>query len=136
MTADPRPPVLVLPPGVRLPRSGRRGGARSDLADVLYGQIVAAGLSVPVREHKFAKERLGRLWRFDLCWLDRMLAVEVEGLTPQGGRHQTVTGFTGDTAKYNAAVDLGWRLYRVTGRQVRSGEALRLVERALGEVRE
>lgn len=96
----------------------------------LLEQIKALGLPVPVEEHCFHPERG---WRFDLAWLDRMLAVEVEGGTwkPGGGRHNRAKGFEEDIHKYNAAVELGWRLYRFTTRQVANGEALALIERVL-----
>lgn len=33
-----------------------------------------------VPEHRFAKEQLGRQWRFDFAWPEFMVAVEIEGL--------------------------------------------------------
>ena len=69
----------------------------------------------PVREHRFHPTRK---WRFDFCWPDRLVAVEIEGVTYQGGRHQTVKGFIDDCEKYEAAMMLGWRVYRVPGRWV------------------
>ena len=68
------------------------------------------------REHRFAKEALGRQWRFDFAWLAQRVAAEIEGVTSYGkviGRHQGREGFEGDCEKYNAALLLGWRVYRV-----------------------
>lgn len=66
----------------------------------------------PIEEHVFAPPRK---WRFDFAWPDHMLAVEIEGLTRDGGRHQTFTGFIKDAEKYEAAFRLGWRVYRLPG---------------------
>lgn len=79
------------------------------------------GLPTPVEQHRFALS-IGREWRFDFAWpnhpLPRLptmrLAVEIEGLTGgAGGRHQRVGGFREDCEKYEAALSLGWLLYRV-----------------------
>ena len=56
-----------------------------------------------------------RKWRFDFAWPDHMVALEIEGVTPDGGRHQTIGGFLGDAEKYEAALRLGWTVYRVPG---------------------
>lgn len=101
-----------------------------------------AGLPVPVAEYRFAKElhaetlaALGqakpRQWAIDWAFLDQRLAVEVEGGYAVGGRHTTAKGFLGDIEKYAVLCCLGWRLLRVTPRQIRSGEALEWVRRAL-----
>lgn len=92
-------------------------------------QIRAAGLSMPVEEHRFCKRR----WRFDLAWVDRKLAVEIEGGVYSHGRHTRGKGFTRDCAKYNEAVILGWRVLRVTTGMVNDGTALGYIERLLKE---
>ncbi len=55
-----------------------------------------------------------RLWRFDWCIPDLKLAVEFEGIISEKSRHTTLTGYTGDTKKYNEAVKHGWRVWRYT----------------------
>lgn len=68
-----------------------------------------------VREHKFA---LPRQWRFDFAWPDHMFAVEIEGMgRADGGQaaHRTREGFLKDAEKYERAMILGWRVYRVPG---------------------
>ena len=68
------------------------------------------------REHEFALDgRLGRRWRFDFAWIEQKVAVEIEGLTQQGGRHQRIGGFLDDAEKYEMALLLGWSVYRVPG---------------------
>ena len=76
------------------------------------------GLS-PVREYTFHPKRK---WRFDFVFLDKMLAVEIEGGV--NGRHQRIGGFTGDCHKYNAAAMLGWRVLRYTTAMVMEGTAI------------
>jgi hypothetical protein len=118
---------------------------QSDPEQAILFQIKAAGLPTPQTQYKFAREVVGnepgvrkRLkeaglqdWKFDFAWVDRRLAVEVEGGTWSGGRHVRGGGFEGDCRKYNEATLLNWRIFRFTTRMVMSGEALGLVERAL-----
>ena len=73
----------------------------------------------------------GRKWRFDFAWPALMLAVECEGGTFSGGRHTRGTGFEKDAEKYGEATARGWRVLRVTQRQITSGEALVLIERMM-----
>jgi hypothetical protein len=116
-------------------------------------QISALGLPPFCREYRFAAVSVGwdcapgaqnkgmplrrRLieaklqdWRFDFAWPDHLVALEIEG-APGQGRHTTAKGFTEDCRKYNAATLLGWRIYRVTGGMVHSGDAIDLIVRAL-----
>lgn len=79
------------------------------------------------REYRFCNRR----WRFDFAWPDFMVAVEVEGGL-YGGRHTRPEGFEADVEKYNEATRLGWRVYRVTPRMVKSGTAGKLVLKVLG----
>lgn len=103
----------------------------SELEESMALQMRAVGLPEPVREYRFHPPRR---WRFDFAWPDRMLALEVEGATWARGRHTRGSGFALDCSKYNQAVLDGWRVLRVTGEMVGSGEALGLVERAVGAV--
>ena len=75
----------------------------------------------PVREFQFHPTRK---WRFDFAWPQIRLAVEIEGLTADGGRHQRIGGFSADLAKYHAAWMLNWRVYRCSASMVSSGEAI------------
>lgn len=94
----------------------------------LYQQLLAAGLPEPACEFRFHPTRK---FRFDFCWPERMLALEVEGGTWSGGRHTRGAGYEADCVKYSEAALLGWRVLRVTTRMVRDGRALALAERAL-----
>ena len=75
-----------------------------------------------VREHQFHPTRR---WRFDFAWPDRLVAVEIDGLVHGGrGGHQTVDGIVKDCEKYEAALRLGWRVYRVPGPWIQDGTRL------------
>lgn len=80
--------------------------------------------------HEYGHERD---WRCDFAWPQQRIIVEVEGGVWTQGRHTRGEGFTKDLAKYNALTGAGWTLYRVSQREISSGEALRLIERALKE---
>lgn len=96
----------------------------------LIFQIKAMKLPAPTTQHRFHPVRR---WTFDLAWPDQKLACEVEGgiFIKGGGRHNRAAGFAADTVKYNEAALAGWRVLRVTTQQVKGGDALRLLERAL-----
>ena len=81
---------------------------RSELGD---------GIPKPVAEYKFSQNRR---FRFDYCWLDNMLAVELEGGTWVNGRHSRGKGFASDCEKYNLAVLGGWRVLRFTSDMLKS----------------
>lgn len=83
---------------------------------------------LPSERHEYAKPRN---WRCDFAWPDRKLAIEVEGGLFTQGRHTRGSGFTKDLEKYNAITEAGWTLFRVSRREIKSGEALRIIERAL-----
>lgn len=102
----------------------------SDLEETLLFQIKAAGLPEPVREYAFAKS-IGRKWRFDLCWPDLQVAVEVEGGTWSRGRHTTGQGFKADCEKYNQASMMHWLVLRFTSDMISSGMALQTIERVM-----
>lgn len=55
-----------------------------------------------------------RRWRFDWAFAKVKIAVEFEGVMSKKSRHTTVTGYTGDAEKYNAAQQLGWVVLRYT----------------------
>ena len=115
-------------------------------------QMRVAGIPAPIEEHRFAAEAVGwnvleskanvkkgalrqlldrkgySDWRFDFCWPEHMIAMEIDG-GGQRGRHMTNAGFKSDCAKLNEAQLLGWTVYRVTGDMVKSGKAINLLVR-------
>lgn len=117
-------------------------GQNSALEELLSTQIRFIKLTQPVREYRFAAAHVGpgpgvrlrllehylRDWRFDFAWVDLKFAVEVEGVTAQGGRHQRMAGFKDDIEKYHAALAMGWIVYRTSGALIHNGQALTLIE--------
>lgn len=110
-------------------------------------QIDEASLPHPIAEHYFAKQ-IGRQWRFDYCWPDHRIALEIEGLAfgrmvetkdgekvrTAGGRHATGAGLQADCEKYSWAAILGWLVIRATTQMVRKGEAIELLKQAFAVV--
>jgi len=88
-----------------------------------------AALRIPFeREYRAAPPRR---WRADFALVDARILVEVEGGIWVQGRHGRGSGFTKDLEKYAEFVCRGWRVLRVSPEMVRSGAALRYVERLL-----
>lgn len=100
----------------------------SPLEQRLAQQIARAGLPTPEREFVFHPERK---WRFDFCFPEAMVALEVEGGTWVRGRHARPKGFAEDCVKYSEAALAGWTLLRVTGEHIDSGQALEWLRRGL-----
>lgn len=100
----------------------------STLENQLTKQITQAGLPEPVRELRFHPDRR---WRFDFAWPDALVAIEIDGATWTQGRHTRGKGYESDCEKLNEAALMGWQALRVTGRHVRSGQALEWLRRAL-----
>ena len=99
------------------------------------------------REYRFAAEACGgtgrglrgrldaaglRDWRADFAILGHRLLVEVEGGGWIGGRHSRGKGFAEDLLKYEAALRLGWTVYRCDPEMIRSGRAIETVLMFLG----
>lgn len=122
---------------------------RSALEAALYQQVLALKLTTGMtREYRFAAIACGGLgpgvrqrlkdaglkdWRIDMAWVDKKLAVEVEGGIFTNGRHTRGTGFDEDAHKYNVLVLLGWRVLRFTTLSINSGIAAQTIEAALGQ---
>jgi hypothetical protein len=91
------------------------------------------GFPMPVRNYQFDKERR---WKFDFAWPHRTtkskfnlyVALEIEGLR---GRHTTVSGYTADCEKYNAAQIQGWLVIRIPTSMLSNDEWLITVFDAL-----
>ncbi len=93
---------------------------KEDKADIFHHYWITLApfnVPMPVREFLFAKESHKRKWRFDFAWIDKKVAVEVDGnawQTKGGGRH----GTDDDRDKMNTAVALGWRVLRFSPQQL------------------
>lgn len=95
--------------------------------DELALHLSAAGIAFE-RELRFHPVRR---WRFDFAIPGSGVAIEVDGGGFVGGRHGRGLGIEKDAEKFSEAAALGWRVIRVTPRQIRSGYALDVIERAI-----
>lgn len=82
-----------------------------------------------------------RKWRFDFCFPEKLLAVEIQGITKIGftdkgqafvGGHQSPKGMREDLEKFDEAMRMGWRVYCCDQKMVTSGRALQTIEILLG----
>lgn len=96
----------------------------------MLGQIRLAGLPEPQQQFKLIP---GRRFRADFAWPDRKLWLDVQGGQWINGHHNRGSSVEGDAEKVSLASILGWRPLIATTSMVRSGKALALVEKALGE---
>ena len=95
----------------------------SALEERFEEKLKAAGITGYVREHRFCE----RAWRFDFCFIDQQVAVEIEGGVHDGakrGRHIRADGFRKDAKKYGRAAILGWIVLRVTNKDIQDGSAI------------
>lgn len=99
----------------------------SALSEKFAMQLRGCAISF-VAEYKFHPTRK---WRFDFAFPEKKLAVEIDGGTWIGGRHTTGAGFEKDCEKKNEAVKLGWRILTFTGKHLRNGEAIQILEDCL-----
>lgn len=61
----------------------------------------------PVFEHRFHPVRK---WRFDLCWPEHKVALEVQGSIFKNGRHNRGAAMLKEWEKLNTAAAMGWRI--------------------------
>jgi len=106
----------VDPPAKREPSAGEAKFLA--LWTELKGPVIEA-------EHRFAKPRR---WRFDFACVLARVAIEVEGLTHQGGRHQRIGGYKNDCEKYFEATALGWTVFRLTSNLITAERVGRIIE--------
>ena len=120
--------VLRVPSGSKRPK---RIWGESALEAELDLQLRALRITGYEREVRFDPKRR---WRFDFCWLEGpKIAVECEGGIWSGGRHTTGAGFAADCEKYNAAAQRGWRVFRYTARDIKSGRAVEQIAVVLAD---
>lgn len=69
-----------------------------------------------------------RRWRLDFAFPLHRLGVEIDGgLWLEKGGHTTGKGYQGDRDKDEAALLMGWRIYRCTPQTVKSGRAVQTI---------
>lgn len=101
----------------------------SELATIAFAQLLLEHrVAVPVPEFRFAPPRR---WRFDFCWPEYKVALEVDGGIWNRGRHTRGKGWLADTEKLNTASAMGWRLLRCTPEMLATSEMIKTIKRAL-----
>ena len=100
----------------------------SQLEDLFAMQLDAAGLGGYVREFQAIP---GRKFRFDFCWKQQRLLVEINGGTYSKGAHSTGTGIARDYEKIRLGQACGWEVYPFDTKEVKNGSALAAVEKYL-----
>jgi hypothetical protein len=110
---------------VSLPADRRGPKQRQPAVDELLFQLKLAKVQTPKTEHRF---HAARRWKFDLAWpwidIPGPLAVEVDGGLFVNGGHTRGAAREKDYERDAAAMLLGYRVLRVSPRQVKSGQAL------------
>lgn len=107
---------------------GATGKATSDLERIL--ELHARVLKLPTHEREYRFHPV-RMWRFDIAWPSIKLAAEVQGGIWVTGYHARGAGIEKDAEKLNEAALLGWLVLLFSPGHVRSGAAVRWIERAL-----
>ena len=97
---------------------------RQDFLRMLLGGHV----ELPETEYVFTTEKA---WRLDFAWPRYKVAIESDGGTWAGGRHNTGSGYAEDIRKRNAATLLGWKVYNVLSAKLCTLDTVAFVRRAL-----
>lgn len=78
---------------------------------MFFWRALAPDLPEPVAEYRIIPDRR---WRWDFCWPDQRLAVELQGGIWQYGAHTRPRGVQRDIEKARAATLAGWRVLAFT----------------------
>lgn len=116
--------------GVRwLPASGQK--QNRDAHELLVWQIRNASDLPPCEVEYFFAKAEGRMLRWDIAFVPRLIAVEVNGGIWSKGAHGHPITILRNMEKLNIAARLGWRHLAFTPDQVQAGEALAFTESVL-----
>jgi very-short-patch-repair endonuclease len=84
---------------------------------------------LPIPEAQIKGIIPNRKFVFDFGWMNKNILVEIDGGEWSGGRHSRGKGMESDNVKINTAQALGYKVFRFTGGQVRSGYAVEFIEK-------
>lgn len=70
-----------------------------------------------ITEYRFHDERK---WRFDVAWPLFKIAIELQGATWSGGKHNRGQGYENDCEKLMAATLDGWRVFWLTSTMIKN----------------
>lgn len=98
---------------------------QSELEKSAAGKIDILGLSrLPIllpyqQEYKFHPTRR---WKFDFAWVERKIAIEINGGSWVSGRHNNAVSLELDYEKLNEAQMMGWQVFQLTGNMLKRGD--------------
>lgn len=101
------------------PGKAKTGSKESPLEAMLDKQMALSGLHGYIRQHKHIK---GRRFSLDFAFLDRKVGIEV-----QGQCHRIKAMFERDIEKRILATLAGWIVIEVSGKTIRSGQAVQWI---------
>lgn len=102
------PDVVALNPDVFGEQAEPQGSTPEERFLALWGTLTRIELQ---REYVFYP---GRKWRADFAHIGTRTLIEIEGGQWVQGRHNRPQGYAADCEKYNAAADVGFRVFRLT----------------------
>lgn len=97
--------------------------------EAFHAGLKSYGIPIPTPEFRFWPDRK---WRFDYCWTDKKIALEVDGSIWAGGRHNRGSGWMKDKEKLNCAVIAGYRVLHCTPQELVTHTNLTMLQAALG----
>lgn len=103
---------------------GHKKKRKSWLEERVAAYLAMSGLPQPTREFRFAPPRL---FRFDFAWPALGIALEIQGGIWTRGAHSRGIGLADDCVKLNLAALDGWRVFKVTEREIRNKSAFSLI---------
>jgi hypothetical protein len=102
--------------------------SESDISLILAQDLPGLKCGTVVREFRF---HANRKWRFDWALPEVKVGIEIQGGAWTNGRHVRGKGFLGDMEKFNAATADGWKVFCFSPQQIRNGEAMQFLKKAI-----
>ena len=126
-------PKVSLSPHTQYPKDSepRRGSiprAPSYNRETVTAFFATYQIHTPSFEYKFCDSRK---WRFDLVWLDSLVALEVQGGIYSQGAHVRGAHMEREWCKLNCAATLGYRILFCSPEQLLTAATARAVKAAL-----
>lgn len=137
-------PVTPAIPGIKKPNKPATKQRNGYNTAVVLAYFKEMGLPEPIPEYHFAKEAMGRNWRFDFAWPTVLwtdgrlthpgLALECQGGIFQkgGGRHNRGAAMLKEWEKLNAAAAMNYRVIYCQPSEICMLETVNLIKRCLG----
>ena len=95
---------------------------------IVIQYFLDCGLPVPVTEYQFHPTRK---WRFDICWPDNKVAIEVDGGIWIAGGHNRGAQIKKDWEKRNTATVMGWRILYCEPRDLCTAAMVKMLKECL-----